>query len=367
LSADDSLRIAYVSHVFWPEMRRGGERMIRDLADGLVARGHRPRLVTSHHGLPSRRTEDGLDVVRQWRPPERPLLRLGLPPGMSHAPGALFNLRRHRDDVVHAFTAAAALAAANSGRPSVFVFQGMLHPDDWRGRPRTYPLLLRAARGCDVVTTYSEVAAQAFTEHTGIEARSINPGIRLDAFTPGGERAERPTIFCAADPTEARKRVGLLVDAFAQLRQRVPDAELLLQKGSDPLSRADLDLGPGVRFVDPGADRDALVGLYREAWVTVLPSFREAFGLVAVESLACGTPVVGATDGGAVPLILGTDERIGRVAAPEPDALAGAILDALELAGAPVTKAVCRTRAEHFRVDACVDAYVSLYRELSAS
>ncbi|HEY3188181.1 MAG TPA: glycosyltransferase family 4 protein, partial [Solirubrobacteraceae bacterium] len=294
----DSLRIGFVSHVFWPETRRGGERLIRDLSDALVGRGHRPRLVTSHRGWPSRADEDGLEVVRQWRPPERPFNRLGFPPGTSQIPLAWWALRRGEDDVLQAWTPAAGVAAAHSGKPSVLVFQGVLHDDDLRARPRVREMLMLAARGCDAVVTYGVVAAQEFTRHTGVEARAINPGIRLDAFTPGGERADHPVIFCAADPDEPRKRVGLLVEAFQHVREARPDAELWLMPAGDR------GLRPGVKTVDPGADREALVELYRSAWVTVLPAFREAFGLVAIESLACGTPVLVGRDGGEAPRLI---------------------------------------------------------------
>src|SRR4051794_130251 len=289
-----TIRIAFVSHVFWPEKRRGGERLIRDLSDALIARGHAPRLVTSHRGLPSRADEGGLDVVRQWRPPERPLGALGFPAGTSQVPGAWWALRRGDDDVVQAWTAPAALAAAWSGEPSVYVFQGVLHEDDFAGRSRVRAMLMRAARGCDAVVTYSDIAAEAFGALTGVEALAVEPGIRLDAFTPGGQRSAVPAIFCAADPAEPRKRVQLLVDAFAFVRREHPDAELwLMAPPGSPLASA-----PGVRGVDPGADQDALVRLYRSAWVTVLPAYREAFGLVVAESLACGTPAVVMRDGG---------------------------------------------------------------------
>lgn len=354
----ESLRIAFVSHVFWPETRRGGERLIRDLSDALIATGHRPRLITSHHDKPARADEDGLDVVRQWRPPERPLNRLGFPAGASAAPLAWWALRRGDDDVVQAWTPAAGVAAAHSGKPSVLVFQGVLDDGDLRRRPRVRSMLMHAAQGCDVVTTYSQVAADAFERHTGVAARTIHPGIRLDAFTPGGARAGHPVVFCAADPDEPRKRVALLVEAFAAVRAARPDAELWLMPTRDRAVAA----VPGVRTVDPGADRDALVELYRSAWLTVLPAFREAFGLVAVESLACGTPVVTARDGGAAPEVVG---RAGVVFdEPTRASVAGAILEALELITGPATVAACRRRAQDFPIELCAERYESLYREL---
>ena len=52
-----------------------------------------------------------------------------------------------------------------------------------------------------------------------------------------------------------------------------------------------------MRFVEPQA-QDALPDWYRAADVTVVPSYSESFGLVAIESQACGTPVVAASVGG---------------------------------------------------------------------
>jgi glycosyltransferase involved in cell wall biosynthesis len=314
--------------------------------------------------------EDGLEVVRQWRPPERPFNRVGFPAGTSAAIGAWWSLRRGEDDVVQGWTAPAALAAARSGKPSVYVFQGVLHEDDVAQRPRVRAMVERAARECEVVTAYSDVAADALRRILGIEARAIEPGIQLDAFTPadagGGAdaggfaasaRHSAPAIFCAADPDEPRKRVGLLVDAFRRLAQSHPEAELWLMRASDPaIARV-----PGVRIVDPGADRDALVRLYRSAWVTVLPAFREAFGLVVAESLACGTPVIGMRDGGAVPDLIGD---AGWVADPDAESLATAIEAALEARPDPAT---CRRRAEAFSIERCAVRYEALYEELLAA
>jgi glycosyltransferase involved in cell wall biosynthesis len=223
------------------------------------------------------------------------------------------------------------------------------------------------------VTTYSDVAADAFTRITGIEARAIEPGIRLDAFTltnadggvvadgarhvADGARHPAPAIFCAADPDEPRKRVRLLVEAFAEVRGERPDAELWLMSTSDP-AIAD---APGVRIVDPGADRDALVQLYRSAWVSVLPAFREAFGLVVAESLACGTPVIAMCDGGAAPALLGD---AGWVADADASSLARTLLDALD---ARPDARTCRARAELFSIERCAERYEALYEELVAT
>ena len=94
------LRVALLLPSFWPEVRRGAERMARDLADDLLARGHRPRLVTSHPAPPRRDVEDGLPITRHWRAPEGWLRRRGWLEYMTHVPFEAADLAAGDDDVV---------------------------------------------------------------------------------------------------------------------------------------------------------------------------------------------------------------------------------------------------------------------------
>src|SRR5919201_5585869 len=97
-----SLRVALLSPTTWPEVRRGAERMFRELAGGLVERQHRVTLLTGHTGhpgLPSRRREAGVDVVRTWRPPDGRLRRRGFEGGLTHVPGSYLALRRLDPDL----------------------------------------------------------------------------------------------------------------------------------------------------------------------------------------------------------------------------------------------------------------------------
>ena len=89
----------------------------------------------------------------------------------------------------------------------------------------------------------------------------------------------------------------------------VPDAELLIV-GSWLLAESKLKaLSAGVRFIGPvGPER--LRELYRESDVFVFPSFFEGFGLVILEAMACGVPVI-ASERSAGPDVL--DESCGRV------------------------------------------------------
>jgi glycosyltransferase involved in cell wall biosynthesis len=158
-----------------------------------------------------------------------------------------------------------------------------------------------------VTVALSRVAADRFRSTMGVEARVIHPGVDLETFSPSGPRAEEPTIFCAASILSPAKRVDELVAAFALVRRDRPSARLRLSSRAADRARA-LELisgADGVELVDVD-DRAALVEAYRSASVTALPSVDEAFGLVLVESLACGTPAVGRRSG-AIPEVLDRD------------------------------------------------------------
>jgi D-inositol-3-phosphate glycosyltransferase len=148
--------------------------------------------------------------------------------------------------------------------------------------------------------------------------RTVAPGVDLDVFTPGSART-------------ARRRLGLRDDAFTLLFvgriQPLKAPDVLLRAASlmqeDPAFagrlqvvvlgapsgsglaqphyleslRDELELHDVVQFRPP-APRDVVADYYRAADLTVVPSYNESFGLVALESQACGTPVVAASVGG---------------------------------------------------------------------
>lgn len=363
------LRVALLSPCYWPECRRGTERFTRELADGLLARDQRPRLITSHPGLPRRSVEDGLEVLRLPRPPDGRLLRRGYEPYLTHLPLSYGALRAGRDDVAHAMYPADALAAARwrrrTGRPAILSFMGI--PDrrglrQFRGR---LEVLLRALEGCDAVVALSAHAADAFQYWLGYEPRVIAPGVDLRAFQLGPGRAAEPTIICTAAAEEPRKHVGLLIEAFALLRRELPSARLVLSRPRDlkQLRASGIDVDAAGVAWESLDDTRTLAAAYADAWVAALPSVAEAFGLVLLEALACGTPVVGYRDGGIPELI--DDARVGRLFDRlEADALAGALLEAIELAGDPETAAACRAHAERYSTDLCAERYLALYEEL---
>ncbi|HVT22284.1 MAG TPA: D-inositol-3-phosphate glycosyltransferase [Mycobacteriales bacterium] len=147
----------------------------------------------------------------------------------------------------------------------------------------------------------------------------VAPGVDLSVFSPGERVVSRLRLGLAADavvllfvgriqplkaPDVVLRAAAALIDADPALRERLVvvvvggpsgtglEAPEHLAKLAGTLGISDL-----VRF-EPPAPQDLLADYYRAADVTVVPSYNESFGLVALESQACGTPVVAARVGG---------------------------------------------------------------------
>lgn len=359
------MKVAFVHPCYWPEVTRGVERLLRELSTGLIALGHEPRLITSHPGLPSRSVEDGLRITRHWRPPEGPLVHRGAQEYLTHLPFSYMSLKLGDDDVVHAHFptdgAAAARFSQRSGVPSLFTYHGtperaVLSSRRWRTR-----VVRDAIYGCDGVVAPSRATADGLRRWFGVEAEVVYAGVRLERFPLTTGRDERPTIVCASAPEDGRKRIPLLLAGFRRVRRSRPDARLLLVRPRDPGLAREME-GDGVELFTPGPD--VVAPLYQRAWVSALSARNEAFGLVLVEALACGTPVVGPDEAG-VPEIVDRPE-IGRLFDGSEEDLARALLEALELAGDERTPGLCRERAKSFSTEATARGYAAVYEDLIA-
>ena len=363
----DGLRVAMLAPSFWPEVRRGTERTVHELSTGLIRRGHRPLVITSHRGWPQRGVEEGVPVLRLPRPPDGRLRRRDFEDHLTHVPLSALALRAGDYDVAHAWFTTDALAAAGwrrrTGRPAVHSFMGIPSRLGMTWKRRRLDITLRAHAGCDVTVALSRHCANEAARWFGWDTPVIPPPVDVDIFKPAAERSPEPTVVCAASPDTPGKRVGLLVRAFAIVRRERPEARLLLNRPRDTALAASLARpGDGIELVGMD-DRRELARLYASAWVSALPSMGEAFGLVLAEALACGTPGVGSNLDG-IPEVIGRPE-IGRLFEGDDErGLARALLEAFELATDPATAGACRERALEFSSERCVTAYERLYREL---
>jgi D-inositol-3-phosphate glycosyltransferase len=173
-----------------------------------------------------------------------------------------------------------------------------------------------------IANTSAEAAQLAELYDADPDAVSVvAPGVDLDVYRPGSRAEARRLLGLPADRTillfvgriQPLKAPDLVVRVLAHLVEHEPHLRDRLLAvvvggpsgpGGDELARLhDLARRLGVhdlvRF-QPPVPPGRLADFYRAADVTLVPSYSESFGLVALESQACGTPVVAARVGGLV-------------------------------------------------------------------
>lgn len=171
---------------------------------------------------------------------------------------------------------------------------------------------------CDAVLASCTEEAVDIERLYGAERERIEivaPGVDHAFFAPGDKAQARRALALPAQPTpvllfvgriQALKGLDVAVGTLAELER--DDALLVVvggpsgTDGERALARVqasidELGLVGRVRFVPP-QPHELLSTFYRAADVCLVPSRSESFGLVALESAACGTPVVAASVGG---------------------------------------------------------------------
>ncbi len=227
----------------------------------------------------------------------------------------------------------------------------------------------RAAR----VVVLSEAFKDLVVANYGVERDRvivIPPGVDLDHFTPGRAAARRRLslpddgqIVFTVRRLVARMGLDVLLDAWASMDHR-PGRTLLIA-GEGPERAAlearidDLGVSGSVRLVGRISEQD-LADHYRAADLSVVPTVAlEGFGLVALESLACGTPPV-VTDVGGLPDVVRRLDETLIVAPRDPAALAARLATAL--AGVVPTTEECRAYAETFSWKVAAERNAEVYR-----
>ena len=194
----------------------------------------------------------------------------------------------------------------------------------------------RIVGAADRLVAATAVERAHLVSHYGAEPARIAVipcGVDTALFTPGDQAAARAALGLDDRPRllyvgrlAPIKGLTTLLDGMARLRAAGSRAHLCIVGGDadEPLNGhegelrarlADLALQDAVTFV--GAQpQDKLRAWYVAADATVLPSYYESFGMVALEAMACGSPVVASRVGG---LQTTVRDRITGVLVPDHD------------------------------------------------
>ncbi len=351
------MRIAVVHPFTWADVRRGGERYAHDLAWWLAAQGHAVDYVTGGpaHGVT---TDGGVRMVRLHHRHGDRLTGWGLDKTQTFGVTVLPWLARHRYDVVHAFVPSAAVASRMARQRTVFTAIGHPTPHNVGSARR---LLVAASRAAHVTTALSQSAADGLAAVVGRTPLVLPPGVRADVFTPNiAPRLGPARLLFAAQAGAPHKRLTDLLAAMPQVLAARPQTRLVVGGGGAVPGGLPAEVAAAVDDIGTGSLEELREG-DRSATVKRLPSLVEALGLVLVESLACGTPVVAARSGG-MPEIVGTDAGVGALTAVgDPAALADAILATIELAADPETPVRCVRHAEQWSWDQVGPRHVAAY------
>lgn len=197
---------------------------------------------------------------------------------------------------------------------------------------------LASAAEADVLVCISEATRDRLLSYVPevadrtrlIPLANESEGLSEAAPQPIAELEGAPFALVVGD-SSPRKNLPLVVNAWSQVRTRVPDARLAVvgppSWGESQVGSGGLD--PGVRMLGR-IDDEALRWAYANAHVVLCPSLLEGFGLPSVEGLRAGTPVITSDDPA---LCEASGAAAQHVSSLEPQQWVDAIVAALQVRG----------------------------------
>ncbi len=342
------MRICHVSSCF-PPSRGGVETFVYQLSKLMVERGHQVTVITSDRGTCSGKHREWVNGIEVIRYPER--FHLFEAPIM---PQIALHLLREDYDILHVhgmvptISDLALIIGRFKGKPAILTY----HYDAETPRYGIVGRLtgrLYAAFAVLAVKTASMIVAttRSYAESSPVLSNILKKiiivpcGVDTRYFFPIGEkvsgRLKRPSKtrqVLYVGKLIHYKGVDVLMKAFGRVSDSDAYSLMIVGDGNqrDKLKELadDLKLAGRVTFAGWVPDR-SLPQYYQSSDLFVLPSLasrREAFGMVLLEAMACGKPVVASRIPGLCEVV--ENEATGLLAPPgSPEKLAKAILTLL--------------------------------------
>lgn len=278
----------------------GAERVLATVANGLAQRGHEAAILTfdppgrSFYALAESVERIDLGINTPGMP--TPRLRLIGSLGRMRAAATAW-----RPDLaigfMHSMYVPMGVALAGSGIPSVASEHATAHHFESRHLQR---LLVTALAPVFIAKTVpSEGVRQEQTARVRARTTVLPNPLELGDFAPTANTvpATPPTLLCVGRLREEKNQLELL-QAFDQVAEKLPG--WILRLVGDGVMRPQIERAIAA---SPFRDRIELPGAisemgseYARASFVVVPSRHESFGMVTVEAMAAGRPVVGFAD-----------------------------------------------------------------------
>lgn len=272
-------------------------------------------------------------AARTWRPTE-----VDLVVSLSHCVAKAVQVPKGVPHVCYCFT------------PMRYAWQGRdAYLDAWAD----YPLRRAAAKAvldrmrdwdrktASRVTHFvaiSETVRDRIARYYGRDSRVIQPPVNADFYTPDASHVRRGDNYLCVSALVPYKRIDQAITACSIMGRPLT----VIGEGPE-LARLKRIAGPTIRFL--GWQPDEVVrDHYRRCKALLFPG-EEDFGIVPIEALACGAPVIALARGGVAETV---DSRVGRTyTEPTPEGLIDA-LEIWEAEGMPFDARAARVKAEAF-------------------
>jgi glycosyltransferase involved in cell wall biosynthesis len=340
------MRILMVSDVYFPRVN-GVSTSIQAFRQALQAAGHSVTLIAPDYG---QTVEDEMGIIRISSrkvivDPEDRMMRIRHIQRLSEA------LRANDYDIIHIHTPfvahyAGLKLARKLGLPVVATYHTFFEeylynyvkwlPKSWLRYAARHFSRTQCA-DLDALVVPSTAMQQVLTDYGVTTPMTILPtGLDMHTFEPGDGQAFRAKhaipdgrpVLLFVGRVAFEKNIGFLLDVVGHLRKRIPDI-LLVIAGEGHAEKSlhtqvqQQGLEQQVRFVGYLRRDGELQACYKAADVFVFASRTETQGLVLLEAMACGTPVVSTA-------VLGTKDIIGAgkgglVAPEDPQAFAAQV------------------------------------------
>ncbi len=293
--------VLLVTNEYPPERTAGTALSTRFLAEELAARGHRMTVVVNTRGTAAARESiDLLEVIR-LRPFRVPMTR------MAQRAALIVNIAlRTRPDIIQGQSLSCGFLALVAGRrlgiPAVVYVQGLDLYQSGAWARRTY--IRWALTYCDGVATVTPDLQAKARALSGREGAVIPHGLRLRASHQLDRQAARSQtdlpqgipVLLFAGRLISLKGVVHLLRAMPRVLAACPEARLVLVGDGEERPRLEqvtreLHLVERVSFVG-AREHEEVIRYMRAADIFVLPSLIESFGIVLVEAMSCGLPIV---------------------------------------------------------------------------
>jgi glycosyltransferase involved in cell wall biosynthesis len=338
----------------WVYLRGGAERVLAEI----VERSRHDWVLYTHHYEAQETFPSLKGSVVELGPPVS--VRRALGP-LVHAAATMANTRLPQDGTQALLVSSEGLGdllLARNGQPAVaychtplkILHDPLSREDLSRRDPNKAALLRMLGRPFQSVDaalwrryrhvlvnseeTKRRVLAGSLAPESSVEV--LYPGVDLSRFGAGfGELAsvdaasEREPLLLVAGRMVWQKRIELAIDAFAVARCRGLDATMIIAGMVDEKSRDYVEglkrraTGLPITFEEAPDDR-RLAELYERATACIFTAPNEDWGIVPLEAMACGTPVLAVNSGGPRESVV--HGRTGWLLPPEPRAFAEQML-----------------------------------------